>query len=47
MNGAEALVRKLIKSGVEICFANPGISEMYFVAALHHVNGLRCILGLE
>ena len=34
MNGAESLVRTLIASEVEVCFANPGTSEMHFVAAL-------------
>ena len=46
MNGAESLVRTLVKSGVEVCFSNPGTSEMHFVAALDHVDGMRCILGL-
>jgi len=47
MNGATSLVRSLIASGVEVCFANPGTSEMHFVAALDKVPGLRCILGLH
>ena len=47
MNGAESLVRSLIASGMEVCFANPGTSEMHFVAALDKVSGLRCILGLH
>src|SRR6516165_10354063 len=34
MNGAESLVRTLVGGGVEVCFANPGTSEMHFVAAL-------------
>ena len=46
MNGAEALVRTLLDAGVEVCFANPGTSEMHFVAALHRVPGMRCVLGL-
>ena len=46
MNGAESLVRTLVKSGVEICFTNPGTSEMHFVAALDYVDGMRCVLGL-
>ncbi|MFZ1831768.1 MAG: thiamine pyrophosphate-binding protein, partial [Pseudomonadales bacterium] len=46
MNGAEALLRTLIDSGVEVCFANPGTSEMHFVAALDRVAGMRCVLGL-
>jgi acetolactate synthase-1/2/3 large subunit len=46
MKGAESLVRTLIKSGVDLCFANPGTSEMHFVAALDRVEGMRCVLGL-
>ena len=46
MNGAESLVRTLIAGGVDICFTNPGTSEMHFVAALDKVPGMRCILGL-
>src|SRR5215207_5167905 len=46
MNGAESLVRTLVKGGVEVCFANPGTSEMHFVAALDRVEGMRCVLCL-
>ena len=46
MNGAESLVRTLVGGGVDVCFANPGTSEMHFVAALDRVEGMRCILGL-
>lgn len=46
MNGAESLVRTLLASGVEVCFANPGTSEMHFIAALDKVSGMRCVLGL-
>ncbi|HLT76730.1 MAG TPA: acetolactate synthase large subunit [Ferrovibrio sp.] len=46
MNGAESLVRTLLASDVNVCFANPGTSEMHFVAALDHVPGVRCVLGL-
>lgn len=46
MNGAESLARTLLASGVDVCFANPGTSEMHFVAALDRVPGLRCVLGL-
>lgn len=46
MNGAESLVRTLIDAGVDTCFANPGTSEMHFVAALDRVEGMRCVLGL-
>jgi acetolactate synthase-1/2/3 large subunit len=46
MNGAESLVRTLLRGGVDTCFANPGTSEMHFVSALDQVAGMRCVLGL-
>lgn len=46
MNGAESLVRTLVGGGVNVCFTNPGTSEMHFVAALDKVDGMRCVLGL-
>ncbi|MFC0239824.1 acetolactate synthase large subunit [Rhodopseudomonas telluris] len=46
MNGAESLVRTLVQGGVDVCFTNPGTSEMHFVAALDRVEGMRCVLGL-
>jgi len=46
MNGAESLVQTLINCDVEVCFSNPGTSEMHFVAALDKIAGMRCILGL-
>ncbi|MFL5324600.1 MAG: acetolactate synthase large subunit, partial [Microvirga sp.] len=46
MNGAEALVRTLVGAGVDVCFANPGTSEMHFVAAHDRVEGMRCVLCL-
>ena len=46
MNGAETLVRTLLSSGVRVCFANPGTSEMHFVAALDRHPDMRCILCL-
>jgi acetolactate synthase-1/2/3 large subunit len=47
VNGAETLVHTLLGSGVEVCFANPGTSEMHFVAALDRIPGMRCVLGLQ
>ena len=47
MNGAESLVRTLAESGVEVCFANPGTSEMHFVAALDRLDLIRCVLALQ
>jgi acetolactate synthase-1/2/3 large subunit len=46
MNGAESLVRTLVNGGVNVCFSNPGTSEMHFVAALDRVDGMRCVLAL-
>ena len=46
LNGAESLVTTLAASRVELCFANPGTSEMHFVAALDRIAGVRCVLAL-
>ena len=47
MNGAEALVRSLAGSGIDVCFANPGTSEMHFVAALDRLDLIYCVLALQ
>ena len=46
VNGAQALVRTLVDAGVDVCFANPGTSEMHFVAALDDVPEMRAVLTL-
>jgi acetolactate synthase-1/2/3 large subunit len=46
MNGAEALLQTLVDSGVEICFANPGTSEMQLVAAIGKTDAMRPVLCL-
>ena len=46
MNGARALIRTLVDAGVDTCFANPGTSEMHFVAALDDVPEMRGVLCL-
>lgn len=46
MNGAESLVGTLVAGGVEVCFTNPGTSEMHVVGALDHAKEIRCVLGL-
>jgi acetolactate synthase-1/2/3 large subunit len=46
LNGAQALIRTLVDGGVDVCFANPGTSEMHFVAALDAVPEMRGVLGL-
>ena len=45
-SGAESLVQTLVDSQVDVCFANPGTSEMHFVAALDTNPEMRCVLGL-
>jgi hypothetical protein len=34
MNGAENLLQTLVEAGLEVCFANPGTSEMHLVSAI-------------
>src|SRR5208283_453451 len=46
MNGAEGLVRTLIAGGIDVCFTNPGTSELHIVAALDKRTEVRCVLGL-
>ena len=46
MTGAECLLRTLAANGVELCFMNPGTSEMHFVSALDRVREVRGVLGL-
>jgi acetolactate synthase I/II/III large subunit len=46
MNGAQALIRTMAGSGTDVCFSNPGTSEMHFVAALDAVPEMRGVLCL-
>lgn len=46
MNGADSLCDTLLANDVDVCFANPGTSEMHFVAALDRKPRMRCVLGL-
>ncbi|MDH4017052.1 MAG: thiamine pyrophosphate-binding protein, partial [Actinomycetota bacterium] len=46
MNGAECLVKTAIACGVDVCFANPGTTEMPLVAAFDDVPGMRAVLGV-
>jgi acetolactate synthase-1/2/3 large subunit len=46
VNGAQALIKTLVDGGVDVCFANPGTSEMHFVAALDSVPQMRGVLTL-
>jgi acetolactate synthase-1/2/3 large subunit len=46
VKGAQALIRALAGSGVNLCFSNPGTSEMHFVASLDAVPQMRGVLCL-
>ncbi len=46
MNGAELVLKTALAAGVDICFANPGTTELPFVGALDTVPGIRAVLGL-
>jgi len=46
MNGAERLLETLIDSGIELCLANPGTSEMQLVSAIGDSDSMRAVLCL-
>lgn len=46
VTGAMSLMRTMAASGIDVCFANPGTSEMHFVAALGNLPQIRPVLGL-
>src|SRR5438105_3804488 len=46
MTGAEAVLQTAAAAGVEVCFANPGTTEMALVTALDRVPAMRPVLGL-
>ncbi|MBT3428392.1 MAG: hypothetical protein HN432_17410, partial [Gammaproteobacteria bacterium] len=46
MNGAESMLQTLINNGVEVCFSNPGTSEMHMVAAIGKSQEMKSILSL-
>jgi len=47
MNGAESLVRTLVKGGVEVCFGQSRyVGKCISSARLDRVEGMRCVLGL-
>src|SRR5450432_1533501 len=46
MTGARALLATLAAAGVDVCFTNPGTSEMHFVQALDSVPGMRGVLAV-
>ena len=47
MNGAQALFKALVDAGLDICFGNPGTSEMQLIAEIGRTEGVRAILCLE
>jgi len=46
MNGAECIIKAARNSGIEVCFANPGTTELPLAVALDTVGGIRPVLGL-
>ena len=46
INGAESLVKTMINAKINVCFTNPGTSEMHFVAALDKYPEMRSVLCL-
>jgi len=46
MNGAESIVKAALASGIEVCFANPGTTELPLVQAMDSIPGIQPVLGL-
>ena len=46
MTGAESLLRTLMAAGLDVCFANPGTTEMPIVRAFDEAPGMRAVLCL-
>ncbi|HLQ32244.1 MAG TPA: thiamine pyrophosphate-binding protein, partial [Chloroflexota bacterium] len=46
MTGAEAALQVALEHGIEVCFANPGTTELPLVAALDRCPAIRPVLGL-
>ena len=46
MNGAEIILKTAVQAGIEVCFTNPGTTEMPLVCAFDSVTGIRPVLGL-
>lgn len=46
MNGAQSMLETLINNGIEVCFTNPGTSEMHMVSAIGSTQKMRSILCL-
>ena len=46
MNGAEMLIKTAAKAGVEVCFTNPGTTELPLVCGFDSIPGIKPYLGL-
>lgn len=46
INGSKILMNTLIENGVEVCFGNPGTSEMHLVDAISKADNIKAVLGL-
>ncbi len=46
MTGAEIVIKTAVAAGVEICFANPGTTEIPLVAAIDTIPGMHAVLCL-
>jgi acetolactate synthase-1/2/3 large subunit len=46
MNGAELLLKTAANAGIEVCFTNPGTTELPLVSAFDSIAGIRPVLGL-
>lgn len=46
MTGAEILIKTAANAGIEVCFTNPGTTEMPLVCAFDSIAGIRPYLGL-
>lgn len=45
--GSDVVIRALVEEGVEVCFANPGTTEMWFVKSLASTSAIRSVLALH
>ncbi|MFC7411666.1 acetolactate synthase large subunit [Hydrogenophaga atypica] len=47
LTGADVLLMGLAEQGVDVCFANPGTTELDLVRALERQAQIRCVIGLQ
>jgi acetolactate synthase-1/2/3 large subunit len=46
MTGAEAVIKTAVAAGIDVCFANPGTTELSLVQALDHCPEMRSVLAV-